>query len=301
MNERIRFVPSVIVGLVPFAFLVATPALAQMEPGGRLVWVHRAGLSATDYAYDVACSQNGSCYVTGEFSGRTNQESEIFLLCLTSSGSVSWSRRAGGAFSDRGISIRVEPDPLPPFERLVMRGSGFGTLTFTSPRVSPITKYLEDELFFTATYSLAGTIQAVVDNPLDEYDLPSRKVEYSLGGGSVECGWFDFAMPLASPLTSAGGRDGYLAEYDEDGSLSWAVSFGGAGMDWATAVAVLPNEAACVVVGSFNRTASFPDSVLDVDTDPQVLNALGGKNPDIFVAKFTLRDSDGDGIPDIRE
>jgi len=301
MNEKRRLVPSVIFGLVLFATLVDTPTQAQTEPGGRLVWVRQAGLSASDYAYDVACSQNGGCFVTGEFWGPTKKESEIYLLSLTSSGSVSWSRHAGGAYSDRGISIRVEPDPLPPFERLVMRGSGFGTLTFTSPRASPITKHLEDESFFTATYSLAGRIQAVVDNPLDECDMPSRKVEYSLGGSSVECGWFDFAMPLDSPLTSAGGRDGYLLEYDGNGSLSWAVSFGGAGMDWATAVAVLPNEAACVVVGSFNQRASFPDGLLDVDTDPQILDALGGRNPDIFVAKFTLRDSDGDSIPDIRE
>ena len=301
MNERIRLAPPAILALVLFASLVAAPAQAQSEPGGRLLWVHRAGLTASDYAYDVACSQNGSCYVTGEFWGLTSKESDIFLLCLTSSGSVSWSREAGGAYSDRGISIRVEPDPLPPFERVVMRGSGFGTLTFASPRVSPITKHLEDELFFTATYSLAGRITTVVDNPLDECDLPSRKVEFSRGKGAVECGGFDFAFPLDTPLTSAGGRDGYLAEYGTSGSLSWAVSFGGAGMDWATAVAVLPNEAACVVVGSFNQTATFPDSHLDADADPQILKAMGGKNPDVFVAKFTLRDSDGDRIPDIRE
>jgi len=272
---------------------LTAPASAQVPAGGELLWVRQLGTSNADYVSDVVCDSTGTCFVIGESCGSPGRECDIGLARFSSSGALLWTRVVGGPYSDRGISATVTTSPA----RLLVRCTGFGTVTFPPSSGS---LFLEDELAFVATYSLAGGFVSATIDPLDAFDLPSRKAEYAPQSGAVECGWYDFALPLTgNKLTSAGGRDVYVAEYSPSGTLTWAVSCGGPGSDWATAVTFVPGQSACIVVGNFEGTATFPDSLEDADTLPEILTSLGAT--DLFIAKFALQDSDMDGISDLEE
>jgi hypothetical protein len=62
-------------------------------------------------------------------------------------------------------------------------------------------------------------------------------------------------------LTSAGGRDAFLAKYDPNGRIQWAVRGGGRAEDCAHGVAVDP-EGNVVITGYFEDTAGFGASRL---------------------------------------
>lgn len=79
-------------------------------------------------------------------------------------------------------------------------------------------------------------------------------------------------------LTAAGnglaGRDGFLARLLPDGTVVWAVSFGGAGLDEAYDLALSPNGEP-VIAGTFNGPATFAGNTVQ-----------GTGLDDVFVARF---------------
>ena len=79
-------------------------------------------------------------------------------------------------------------------------------------------------------------------------------------------------------LTAAGngfsGRDGFLARLQPDGTVVWAVSFGGAGADEAYDLALSPNGEP-VITGTFNGPATFAGNTVQ-----------GSGLDDVFVARF---------------
>ncbi len=79
-------------------------------------------------------------------------------------------------------------------------------------------------------------------------------------------------------LTSAGGRDIFVAMLNSDGKLQWAAAAGGAGEDVAHGV-VLGKDGDLYIAGSFQGSATF---------GARVLTARGkGGSSDIFVARLS--------------
>lgn len=315
-----------------FLFLLAPVLGAAPTPpaptnGGELLWVQRAGGSQGDYASDVACHTDGTVFVTGEFWGTalfpstsggttgtslTSQgEADAFLARYSASGNLLWARKIGGPYSDRGL--QVELVSVGGTMRVQIRGTSFGKLRPYGPNdllsYPPKEVNLSDESAFRCVYSLNGAPVSISYEAFDLFDPPSRKVEIAPAFGSLEAGWFDFALPLTgAPLTSAGGRDFYLAEMHPDPtppawSAAWALAGGGPGSDWATATTLATGESAIFVVGSFEQTATFPSlggtpqSRTAADDDPNDAE----ERPDIFIAKYALSDCDADGAPDLQE
>ncbi len=89
-------------------------------------------------------------------------------------------------------------------------------------------------------------------------------------GGTVDLG--------GGKLTSAGGRDIFVASFGPDGSHRWARPFGGAADDHGLAV-VIDDQDNVIVTGDFSNKVDFGDGTLA---------SAGGS--DIFVASYT---SDG--------
>ncbi len=80
-------------------------------------------------------------------------------------------------------------------------------------------------------------------------------------------------------LTSAGGKDIFVARYNPDGTLAWAKRAGGTEDDQGFGIAILSYEP-LVVTGFFRGTATFGKG----ETYETVLVSEGGS--DIFVAKY---------------
>ncbi len=87
------------------------------------------------------------------------------------------------------------------------------------------------------------------------------------------------AEPISTrlPPSSLGGQDGYLASYTAEGTLRWATSFGGAGLDCPSAIAVF--EDSLFVAGGF-------EDDFEIGEEPTLESA--GRE-DIFVAALRVR------------
>ncbi len=103
-----------------------------------------------------------------------------------------------------------------------------------------------------------------------------------IAGNIVVAGTFTGVTTLgaagASPLTSLGGTDGFVAKFDPAGALLWARRFGGTLDERVTDLAV-DGSGNVYVGGGFEGAATF-----DLAGSGNVVNALGGE--DGFVARF---------------
>ncbi len=105
-------------------------------------------------------------------------------------------------------------------------------------------------------------------------------------GSSLVTGYFE-ETALFGPgednetmLTSEGGRDVFVARYNPDGTLAWAVRTGGMGWDISRSIAVLP-DGSSIITGGFEGTATFGPGEANETSLTEA-----GENNDIFVARF---------------
>jgi Ca2+-binding RTX toxin-like protein len=117
------------------------------------------------------------------------------------------------------------------------------------------------------------------------YDLPvfdgQTRIATLSDGSSLISGFYGGTTTFGSTtLTAKGSYDAFLAKLDPNGNFLWAISAGGVNStgsnDYANSVAVLP-DGSCIVVGSFEGTATFGTTTL---------TAAGGSGADLFVAKI---------------
>src|SRR5262245_4418088 len=75
----------------------------QAQSGGELQWVKTLGGNQGEYVTDVVCNTDGSIFVTGEFCGSCTfatgttlnavGQSDGFLACYNSAGTLQWARK----------------------------------------------------------------------------------------------------------------------------------------------------------------------------------------------------------------
>jgi hypothetical protein len=106
----------------------------------------------------------------------------------------------------------------------------------------------------------------------------ARGIGLDASGNVFVAGYFNNVATFAPgvTLTSAGNADIYLAKYDPNGTLLWAVRAGGNAFDSAEGLAVDANGDA-LVVGRFQSTATFGGA--------GAVSSNGSS--DVFVAKFS--------------
>jgi len=80
-------------------------------------------------------------------------------------------------------------------------------------------------------------------------------------------------------LTSAGGRDIFIARYNPNGTLAWAKRAGGSSYDWGYGITTLSDNST-VVTGGFYGSATFGPW----EPNQRILTSAG--NEDIFIARF---------------
>ena len=270
--------------------------VAKYDASGDLVWAKRAGGTSADFGVRIALDGAGNSYVTGGFGGsatfgldETNQTTlvgaggnEIFVAKYDASGDLVWAKRAGGTSGDFGIGIAVD---------------GAGN--------SYVTGFFE----VSATFGAGETNETILTSAgnrdifVAKYDASGDLVWAKRAGGTIA----DFASGIAvngsgnsyvsgqfagsatfgvgetseTTLTTAGGRDIFVAKYDASGDLVWAKRAGGTGADSASGIAVDGADNS-YVTGDFAGSATFGAG----ETNETTLPSAGA--PDIFVAKFGL-------------
>lgn len=91
--------------------------VAKLDSNGNWLWAKQAGGDGFDTAYGISTDANGSCYITGEFSGSANFGSttltsegisDIFVARLDTAGNWLWAKKSGSINDDYGNDISID-------------------------------------------------------------------------------------------------------------------------------------------------------------------------------------------------
>ena len=265
---------------------------------GLLNWAKKAGGSGENTGISIVT--NSRVLVTGYFSetatfgpGEANQtqlisagEFDIFIASYEiTTGNLQWAKRAGGVENDRGLGIEER------FSDFFVVGEFNLTATFGPGEANKtqLTTRGSRDIFFAKFDSQTGNLIFVKQAGGQESDRARGIVHRS--GKLYVTGRFKGSATFDSfTLTSAGGRDIFVAQYDaSNGNVLWAKSAGGSdddeGLDVAETIRFNPDfggpDAASIhVTGFFNGAATFGKG----GPNQRTLTSAGGT--DIFIAKY---------------
>ncbi|MFC1734916.1 hypothetical protein ACFL1X_02295, partial [Candidatus Hydrogenedentota bacterium] len=142
---------------------------------------------------------------------------------------------------------------------------------------------------FVARYGPDGTLAWVTTVPDADHNRKHPDIGRSLSafsdGSCVVTGMFTTSVVFGegeqaeTTLVSDGAGDIFVAKYNSDGTLAWAVRAGGEQGEGGRAVAAL-FDGSCLAAGSFCATATFGDGDINATT----LTATG--EGDVFLTKY---------------
>jgi len=233
--------------------------VARYTPEGTNVWVRTMGNAYADQdgyddGYDVAVDPAGDVVVAGHagygagwpegFNLLSGSSADQLLLAKLSgdSGLPIWGwLRSSASDGARGVAADAMGNAL-------LAGSHFNN----GGQTVAVYKFSTD-----------GEQQWLRQDELVE--TPSVAVAVAAHGSQIYVtGYFEGSTDLGgTPLASAGGRDVFVAKYDENGNHISSVAFGGAGNDEGIDIAVSQLSGDVVLTGSFEGTVDFGGGALD--------------------------------------
>lgn len=253
--------------------------VAKFDPGGNHTWSKRFGGSSIDVdrGYGIATDKAGNVLVTGSFSGTVDfgggpltsaGGSDIFVAKFDPSGNHLWSGCFGGSNADEGQSITTDVAGAVLVTGYFSETADFGGNPLTSAGGSDA---------FVAKFGSGGThlwSERIGGSDPDR----GQGVATDTAGNVLVTGSFSGTADFGGgPLTSAGGRDIFVAKFDSGGNHMWSGRFGGSVADVGSSIAA-DRAGNVVVTGYFQGTADFGGGPL---------TSAGAW--DVFVAKFDSR------------
>ena len=268
--------------------------VAKYNPDGSLAWAKSAGGPYNDEGYGIAALSDDSTVLTGFYmdsavfgQGESNQTTlkasgvnDIFVAKYNPDGTLAWAKSAGGGMPEQGYGVTALSD-----NTTVVTGVFGGSATFGKGE-SNSTKLNASGTsdIFVARYNANGTLawakraggsNADVGNGVTTLSDDSTVVTGIFASSAT----FGPGEPNSTSLSSAGGRDVFVAKYNTNGTLAWAKRAGGTSDDYAYGVAALPDNTT-VVTGYYTDAASFGPG----ESGQKALTSAGAE--DIFVARY---------------
>jgi hypothetical protein len=274
--------------------------VCKTDTAGNFIWAKALGGSDADAGRSIAydASGSGAVYISGSFRGTadfdpgagtfnltsaTSGYTDIFICKLDPSGNFMWAKAMGGAESDDGSSITIDP-------------SGTGNIYCTGYFRGPADFDPGAGTFFLGS---AGSLSDIF---VSKYDGSGNFIwAKQMGGAGFDWGLFiakgtagstdvyttgyfsgtaDFDPSVATyNLNSVGLEDIFVSKLDSSGNFVWAKAMGGKNGDYATAIAT-------DISGNVYTTGHFRDTA-DLNPGPlsYFLYAAGGSD-DIFISKL---------------
>lgn len=218
--------------------------VCKYDPSGTVLWAKNGAGPDNSRGLDLAVDAAGNVYGIGQFSNditfdvaqANNILNAVYLVKFDASGAEQWFRKIGGAASNIAYSIDVDAS-----SNVYLTGDFTGNLVFFPNTGSPLTNPYANRIFI-AKYNSSGSLQwskaAGSSN-----ELSSKKIAVG-GGGQVYIGGFykctlsEYATVYGeSTFNSVGFKDGFVAQYDQNGGFVWARNIGGNQDDYVTGVA----------------------------------------------------------------
>ncbi len=251
--------------------------VAKYASNGTPLWSKRIGGTMGDVGKAVAMDGSGSIYVTGYFRGTVDfgggplstTSTSAFLVKYSSTGLHQWSKKLSTSASgiDDGTALAADVNGDVVVGGLFYQTSNFGGASLTSAGGADV---------FLAKFSSSGAHVWSKRMGGTGDDLMNR-VTLDSAGGPVVAGQFNNSADFGGgTLSSAGGKDIFVARYSSTGSHVWSKRIGGSLDDIARGVAVDGG-------GNVVLTGNFASSSVDFGGGA-LLNSGGA---DIFLAKYS--------------
>ncbi len=275
--------------------------VARYNPDGTLAWVKRAGGTGPDIGWGITTLSDDSTVVTGYFwdsatfgEGEANETvlvsvggCDIFVARYNPDGTLAWAKSAGGTYyNDEGFSITTLSD-----NSTVVTGHFSDSATFGKDEANESVLVSDGEYdIFVARYNPDGTLiwakRAGGTNYERGYGITTLSDD-----STVVTGWFRDSATFGkgeaneTVLLCDGNYDIFVARYNPDGTLAWAIRAGGTDSDRGYGITTLSDDST-VVTGDFNNPGFInkPATFGEGEANETVL-VSGGWN-DIFVARY---------------
>lgn len=289
--------------LLPFFFLFLSSPLCAAD--GDFAWVNTFGQNLDDIGYSISVDAAGYVYATGYFRGSVDFDpgtgsqiltsdsgsKDVFIVKMSSSGSLVWARRFGSYSDDEGLSIAVDGAG-----NVYTTGYFLNTVDF-DPSVSG-THELTDrgggDIFISKLDSSGNYVGA--------WSLGGTSFDYGYGilvdaaGNIYTTGYFQLILYrndgsgfVDTGLQSAGDYDIFIAKIDTNGSFAWIDRIGNTATDVGLGIAAY-SSGHLYLTGYFQGTVDF-----DPGPDPANVYNMTSNNSteDVFVTKL---DTDGNFV-----
>lgn len=222
--------------------------------------------------YDVAIDSYGNVYTAGAFTGTavfglgntitSDGETDVFLAKYDSNGNLQWVRKAGGTGNDLGRALSVNGT------NVHLTGYFSNNFTVQSPTGNLSLTSAGGKDIFIARFDTNGNLSWAQRSGGTNDDEPKDIT------GNTIVGYFTGTATFG-PInyTSNGGKDLFVASFDNNGNFPEAFTAGGTGDDVANGI-----NSDNFITGYFSNTLTMPT----IQSGTISVNSAGGK--DMFLA-----------------
>ncbi len=235
------------------------------------LWIDTMGGTDNDKALALATDSQNNVLVTGSFHNTvdfdpgagvydlaSNGNEDIFVQKLDTNGQLLWVKQIGGTGTEVGFSIAVDDN-----DNIYILG-GFSETSDFDPGISTqnLTSLGSWDTFLLKLDAQGNFVWVKqIGNANLDY-APALALDHS--GHILVTGIFKNTVYFDPPantlqLTSNGGWDFYVAQFDIDGNYIWAQNFGGTSYDKARYIYVDDNDFV-YITGQYRNTVDFDNS-----------------------------------------
>ncbi|HSD13510.1 MAG TPA: T9SS type A sorting domain-containing protein [Flavobacterium sp.] len=261
--------------------------IAKYDTNGNYLWAKSMQASES---YSLALNSIGEIYITGNFINTVDFDpsaatanltaagnNDIFFAKYDNNGNYLWAKAIGGTSSDVGLFLVLNSS-----NEIYITGYFRDSVDFDPSAAATTLTSLGNGDVFLAKYDSSGNYLWAKGMGGVGSDVGLLLVLNSNGEPYVS-GFFNGTVDMdpssaAVNLTSAGGRDIFVAKYDVNGNYLWAKAMGGMSNDEPMLLA-LNNVGELYMTGYFQNTADFESA-----SDCGSLTSLNGA--DFFLAKY---------------
>ncbi len=244
--------------------------VAKYGPNGKLIWANQLGGDQDDLGTSIGVDLQGSCYVTGNFSGNaffgddqltSVGDIDLFVARFDTDGKQNWLTQAGDAGKTRATSLSVDP-----------QGNCFVTGYFDQS-VTFGANLLEKAHFydlFLVKYAPDGMVLWASNTKTSNAISAGGVATDAMGNAYLTGSFYGGAEFAILTLTNGSTAQIFVAKYDRDGNFVWANQAGGPLDDVGFGVAATASGG-WVITGTTTGLAHFGSKILSGGTKPDLV------------------------------
>lgn len=256
----------------------------KLGTNGSVEWYKTYGGSGDDRAYQIIETRSGDLVVLGSTKSYGGTDEDLYLLRLSSTGTITWTKTIGGSDQDIGFGIVELPNgnfgihhhtrsySQNSFaDMAVLEVSADGSQVSASKRMGATNNEGVGNMLLTSDrkyFTVGNTEISSIDAALNKVDLKGNLEWTRTYGGSGDDRFFQiirtndkkYAAVGYTTTYGAGKHDFFFVKFDDDGKVDFARAFGGS--DDEKGYSLMQDAAGnYIIVGS---TTSFGSGSTDI-------------------------------------